>query len=35
MASGWSRPGQLLPRADARKEVQDVADGGFLAGGFG
>ena len=35
VASGWSRPGQLLPRAGARKEGQDVADGGFLAGGFG
>jgi hypothetical protein len=35
VASGWSRPGQLLPRAGASKEGQDVADGGFLAGGFG
>ena len=34
VASGWSRPGQLLPRAGARKEGQDLADGGFLAGGF-
>ena len=35
VASGWSRPGQLLPRAGARKEGQDLADGGFLDGGFG
>src|SRR5882757_8511438 len=34
VTSGWSRPGQLLPRAGARKEGQDLADGGFLAGGF-
>ena len=34
VASGWSSPGQLLPRAGARKEGQDLADGGFLAGGF-
>ena len=32
--AGWSRTGQLQSRAGAGKEGQDVADGGFLAGGF-
>ena len=35
VASGWSGPGQLQSRAGAREQGQDVADGGFLAGGFG
>ena len=33
-SAGWSRTGQLQSRAGAGKEGQDVADGGFLAGGF-
>jgi hypothetical protein len=33
--SGRSGPGQLQSRAGAREQGQDVADGGFLAGGFG
>ncbi len=32
--AGWSRTGQLQSRASVGKEGQDVADGGFLAGGF-
>jgi len=32
--AGWSRTGQLQSRAGAGREGQDVADGGFLAGGF-
>ena len=32
--AGWSRTGQLQSRGGAGKEGQDVADGGFLAGGF-
>jgi hypothetical protein len=35
VASGRSGPGQLPSRAGAREQGQDVADGGFLAGGFG
>jgi hypothetical protein len=35
VASGWSGPGHLQSRAGAREEGEDVADGGFLAGGFG
>jgi hypothetical protein len=35
VASGRSGPGQLQSRAGAREQGQDVADGGFLAGGFG
>jgi hypothetical protein len=33
VASGWSGPGQLQSRAGAREEGEDVAEGGFLAGG--
>ena len=35
VASGWSGPGQPRSRAGGREEGEDVADGGFLAGGFG
>ena len=35
VASGRSGPCQLKSRAGAREQGQDVADGGFLAGGFG
>jgi hypothetical protein len=35
VASAWSGPGQLQPRADARQEGEDFADGGFLGGGLG
>ena len=35
VASGRPGPGQLQSRAGAREQGQDVADGGFLAGGFG
>jgi hypothetical protein len=35
VASGWSGPGHRQPRAGARDEGEDFADGWFLAGGFG
>jgi hypothetical protein len=35
VASAWPGSGQLRPRAGAREEGGDFADGGFLGGGFG